>query len=233
MRKQYDLIHNTDWDVLVILDACRADYFSKAYKDYFEGGYQTVISSGSPTYKWVSETFPDYYDWIYCSGSPYINSKSQIDKGIKYNAREHFFTIDDVFLWGWGTIDGIGTVLPWNVNKSVLRHIPYDKKIIAHYMQPHCPYVGEVKLDIGNFGYAIQEFDKDFDYEPSKERIDLNRLPLAYISNLTFVLQSVRMMANSLSNKKIVITADHGEVFGKGHAMEVPETLEVPWLEIK
>lgn len=56
MQKQKNLINERDWDCLVILDACRYDYFEKVYEDYLSGDLRKVLSSGSCTEEWLNKT---------------------------------------------------------------------------------------------------------------------------------------------------------------------------------
>ena len=54
------------WDYLIILDACRYDYFESLHKDFFGGELEKRISLGSNTIEWCLESFKGYYlDVIY------------------------------------------------------------------------------------------------------------------------------------------------------------------------
>lgn len=41
-----------DWDLLIVLDACRFDSFRDAFNRYFEGELREVRSRGSCTPEW-------------------------------------------------------------------------------------------------------------------------------------------------------------------------------------
>ena len=154
MQKIYDqkeLIHTTDWDYLIILDACRYDYFEKVYKEFFrdiEGKYKIrflkVISPANNTIEWVKKVFGDRkYDIVYISGNPYINSKGY--RKLNFNASKHFKIIEDVWFYGWSR--KYRTVLPNKINSVATSYITKHKikqeKMIIHYMQPHIPYIYE------------------------------------------------------------------------------------------
>ena len=127
------------WDYLIILDACRYDYFSKVYKDYFLGELKKGISTGSSTPEWFKNSFLDFYaDVIYVSGNPYINSKQEIDECC---AKKHFFKVIDVWDFGWS--DKLGTVPPRKINEYLLNFRSFfpQKRFIIHYLQPHEPYL--------------------------------------------------------------------------------------------
>ena len=128
-----------DWDYLIVLDACRYDYFSYVYSFYFNGNLKKVFSPGSWTPEWCVKSFTEYYeDVIYISANPYINSKYSVSS---FDAKKHFYKVVDVWFFGWD--DKVGTVFPEEVNKSLLyfKEKHPDKRFIIHYLQPHAPYI--------------------------------------------------------------------------------------------
>ena len=148
-ESQLDLIRKMDWDYLIILDACRYDYFEKVYKKFFrdiEGRYKIrflkVISPGNWTVAWLKSVWGNkkYSNIIYVSGNPYINSKGLMKE---YDARKHFYKIIDVWYSGWDKKSN--TTHPEKMNEiaqKVISKYP-EKKVIIHYMQPHAPYISE------------------------------------------------------------------------------------------
>lgn len=139
---QKDLINEADWDYLIILDACRYDYFEKVYRNFFQGGgLQRVRSPGSCTEEWLKETFrnEDYRDLVYVSSMPHVNSKGIDVFGFK--AGDGFKDVIDVWDWGWDT--ELETVPPQKVNDGVakaLEKYPHSRMVV-HYAQPHGPYL--------------------------------------------------------------------------------------------
>jgi len=129
------------WDLLIVLDACRYDYFHSLCNRFFTGSLRKYISPGSCTIDWCMKFFLNYYsDIIYISGNPFINSKISI-KG--FNAKKCFFKIVDVWNSGWDY--NLGTVPPSEINKhffDMFRKFP-DKRYILHYLQPHAPYLSK------------------------------------------------------------------------------------------
>lgn len=137
-KKQKDLIERGEWDYLIVLDACRYDYFEDIYHDYLYGNLSKVISSGPVTPVWYKNTFTDFYhDIVYISANPNINSFSNYG----LDAEKRFAGIIDVWDWGWD--NNRKTVLPFKVKEGVKRaHEKFpDYKYIIHYMQPHGPYL--------------------------------------------------------------------------------------------
>jgi len=58
-------IMEEEWDYLIILDACRYDYFSAFWKNYFDGELEKRVSLGSCMLEWCLKSFKGYYPVIY------------------------------------------------------------------------------------------------------------------------------------------------------------------------
>lgn len=147
MEEKY--VMEEEWDYLIILDACRYDFFESIYKEFF--GYDNLEKAISPaieTIEWAEKSFKDFYeDIIYISTTPFINSKKGLsERGFYFNAKKHFYKVID--LWDWGWDHKIGTVRPEKVNEIALKEYQLhpDKRLIIHYMQPHAPYLSLEKL---------------------------------------------------------------------------------------
>jgi hypothetical protein len=140
----------SDWDVCLVLDACRYDVFSDVYDEYLDGTLEKRRSNGSSTPEWASRTFTNDHDIAYFSGNPFIN-----DLGIPLNelkwgascdyewtASRHISDVFDVWQSGWD--DSLRTIPPENLvsafrdNREAARRA--DRTVI-HYMQPHAPYL--------------------------------------------------------------------------------------------
>lgn len=145
MKKQP--IYKEDWDYLIVLDACRYDYFERIHKDYLDGDLEKKRSRGSHTTEWLEKTFTkEIKDVTYISTNPHVNGLGKpIKETSGYNsnwrATEVFDEVVDVWaddeLWN----DNLGTVLPEDVNKAALENNSTNRLII-HYIQPHEPYLG-------------------------------------------------------------------------------------------
>ena len=206
---QLKLIRETDWDVLIILDACRLDYF-KAYNP-IRGKLIPAYSPGSCTIEWLNAVFPGYYDFTYVSANPFVNSRRPIRE---YDARKHFKRIVDVWDWGWS--EELSTVPPWNVNKAVLENL--DRRMVVHYIQPHGPYIGEIKLTIRGRGVAPGDpmpHNDEIIRRVKRGEISVELLSRAYVGNLKLVLKYVEELVGRLPHRRIVITSDHGELLGE------------------
>lgn len=147
--KQVDLIREEDWDCLIVLDACRYDYFEKVYDDYFAGELHRVESVGSDTPSWLSGTFGDaecFEDVVYVSANPFINSDG-VEFVDGFNGSEVFDKVIDV--WDWKFNFNYMTVTPRVTSKAArLARIKYpESPMIIHFMQPHWPYLSRDRLE--------------------------------------------------------------------------------------
>lgn len=146
------------WDFLIILDACRYDYFARYCKDYFDKENLSIRkSAGSSTLHWRDKTFTDKYDDIvYISSNPFINSVGPIHG---FDGRDHFFEVVNVWQTHWDK--ELGTVLPEDITQSALKTIKRyqsTKRYIIHYLQPHAPY-----LTLESFQHAFPVPDVEHD----------------------------------------------------------------------
>lgn len=141
MENNYTRFKRDNWDFLIVLDACRFDFFSHFHKKFFDGILSEVHSLGSHTQEWSRNTFREYYDDIvYISSSPFVNSIVSI---AGFEARKHFYKVVDVWRFGWN--EKLGTVHPGTINHvflSLKDKYP-DKRFILHYLQPHAPYISK------------------------------------------------------------------------------------------
>ena len=222
-----------NWDFLVVLDACRFDFFEDYYKEkewLREGNLSQKTSRGSMSIEWLNRNFTDYYgDLVYVSANGFVSPYGDTHFGRKnFDSSEHFHHVYQLFM-----DDELqeGDVVPPEkvTEKAVEAAEEYpEKRIIIHYMQPHAPYLGN------NY------------YEPEKSLEDLqedvgdkNEIRNYYKANLDRVMTSVKDLLREL-NGKFVITADHGELLGDygglyrhPHSVYLPKLVEVPWLEIQ
>jgi len=128
------------WDYLIILDACRYDYFERLHGEYLDGKLEKRLSVGSSTNEWRDKSFPDYYDDIvYISANPQICAESAV---YGYTAGRHFCEVHEVWRDRWDR--NMGTVLPETLTDTAIEIIsgrPH-RRFIIHYLQPHAPYLG-------------------------------------------------------------------------------------------
>lgn len=239
-----DPVTDREWDNLIILDACRHDLFRELYQEEpLQGDLQsrTSVQSGTPGF--LSETFANdkFHDIVYVTGNPYVNTDLPSDT---------FHAVESVWQDGWD--DELHTVHPNTMAErtvEIANQYP-DKRIISHFLQPHAPFVGDVKLGQREM-FAIREQamgDKDARtrHRTPFELLDAGAVTHeevweAYRSNLKFAWPAVERLLSELPGLTAV-TSDHGNAMGErawpfpirvyGHPLGIliPALTQVPWL---
>jgi hypothetical protein len=225
-------IFSKDWDLCVVLDACRADELARL-KSEFEllTEVDTFDSLASCTWRWLPETIDKsntaLSDTAYISANPFTDEFCDGE----------FAHLDEVWRYAWS--EDKGTVLPRDVTNraiSYARHNEWDR-LLVHYLQPHVPFVNS-----DHFRASKQNFDLDRESPPDEwDRVtsgglDRETAITGYRDNLMSVLESVETLLTNIDAETAVITADHGEAFGEygiyGHP-DVPLgcLTTVPWVE--
>jgi len=222
LRRKRVKILDKDWKYLIIIDACRYDTFTKI--NHIDGKLSKIYSAGTETGGWFKNNFRGRKadDILYISGTPQV-SDMMLKKRV---GRNPFSKLINVWKWGWS--QDLGTVHPEKVNKTVLmlKDKEQYKRMIIHYIQPHSPFIGEPHLG------RIKWYEIKAGIRPIEE------VKMAYEGNLKLVLKHVEELIGKLDGK-IVITSDHGEMFGEygvySHhkGMYTRVLMEVPWLEIE
>jgi hypothetical protein len=233
-----------DWNNLVILDACRYDVFQEL--NTIPGVLERRISRGSNTREFLVENFKKHTacsrldNIVYVAGNPFVTMLLS----------EGPYKIYPVWDYGWD--DSIRTVPPSVIVRETLeaRAKNPDKRMIAHFMQPHEPFLSlGLDNDSGFSGLRNSVLEGRGEWEGGevwdlmeKGKLDREEVLKAYRNNLKLVLPFVQQLVNALSGKSVV-TSDHGQLFGErphvlypfrvyGHrnALHVRGLVEIPWL---
>lgn len=230
--KYGDSIWADEWDVLVILDACRYDAFEETFENqYWYENLESMYSVGSTSAEWMQKTFDTekYYseieNTVYISGNPFTDS---------FVPKQQFQHLEEVWRHNWD--EEHGTMMPQPLTDAAItaqREYSPDRLII-HYMQPHHPFVNYplTEMDVENFGHSnhTSEFDMIRNGTLSEETVWKR-----YIDNLEFVIQHCQTELFPNISGKTVLTADHGELFGEyglyehGWNIPFPPVKKVPW----
>jgi hypothetical protein len=226
-------VYECEWDVLVVLDACRADLlWSIAPVVGYLDTVETVRSVGSSSSEWLENTFLDHPE---TGHTAMVTGNTWTDR---YLYADAFAALDEVWKYAWD--DEVGTVPAGAVTDRAiaLARERSPKRLVVHYMQPHHPFVPD-PLD-GDEGMArTGEHSNTANPWVSLRRgeVSVERVWAAYEANLRYVLDEVAVLLNNVAGR-VAITADHGNLFGEwvlyGHPMEtpVPALLAVPWAEM-
>lgn len=139
-----------EWDYLIVLDACRYDFFEQIYSEYFTGDLEKRRSPGSATPEWAAKTFTGDHDITYLSANPFVNSlgipldelKWGASCDYQWAASEHIDTVVDLWKDAWD--DDLGAVAPETVTERARKwrdDVDEDSRMVIHYLQPHAPYL--------------------------------------------------------------------------------------------
>ncbi len=234
-------VMDEEWDTLILLDACRFDDFSEV--NTIEGDLQSRISKGVDSNEFIRENFlgNEFADTVYVTANPHV---SILDKSVF-----HDIITEPISDWDFE----YQCVKPETVTKFAKKaHQMYPhKRIIVHYMQPHDPPLGPIADDLrsqhqigGTDPNSNQSTDMRIMELVADGKIDEKRAHLAYRETLQIVLSEVTDLLEDVSGK-VVISSDHGEMFGEdpypflGKLYEHyknPKTIElckVPWLVVE
>lgn len=228
-------IYDLDWDLLIVLDTCRVDALAAVAGEYdfLPETIPAIRSVGSKTREWMTNTFTEEYaDEVANTG--YITFNGHSDELLTASDFEY---LGEVWRTHW-EID-LGGVPPRPITDYTIAtgRASDPEYLIAHYKQPHQPYVHLDGFDPTNrqddtandrsgvFGALIEgKFSREEIWD-------------AYLDELRWALDDVEILLDNIDADQVAITADHGECFGEwgvyGHhgCMLVPELVQVPYVD--
>ena len=222
----YRFFDENEKALMLILDACNWKAL-RLLRNWFN--IKVVRSRGSWTVQWLQYTFDEpLKDVVYVSANPYTY--------LLRNFREKFKRVIDLPLLCWDS--NYNTVHPRSVNMFVKERVKVgDKKLIAHYMQPHPPFIFETWLN--NFSHDFRNGKRELRvYELARKSFDIRReFVKAYMKNLEITMVYIESLIETIKrvdpNFKIVITSDHSEILhGAYHPLRVRRKfwLWIPWI---
>lgn len=139
-------IEEDDWDHLIVLDACRYDYFEKNYSAFLGGELEKVKSRASATPEWLTKTFDGFrYNIKYITANPFVNRRGLPINELTDNydsdwyAGDKFTEIREAWIEEWHEK---GTVHPEDLKEYAKENISEeDTQNIIHFIQPHRPFI--------------------------------------------------------------------------------------------
>lgn len=238
-------VFERDWDVLVVLDACRVDALRAVQDEYeFLDNIEATWSVGRTTVEWMSLTFRDSFR-SEISETAYVNGNVQFEKVFQERrapphanatpfypsfetyglvSESDFSYLDPVYEYAFD--DDLGVVPPRSMTDravDVWRNESPQRQIV-HYVQPHEPYIGVDDPP----QHALQKLGSG--------DIDRDQVWDCYLDTLRLVLDEVELLLENLDAETVVITADHGEAMGEwgfhSHNIGCPHPVvrKVPWV---
>jgi hypothetical protein len=158
-----------------------------------------------------------------------------------------------VHMWEHEWDSSLGTTPPEAITDEALRHANADEptRIVAHYAQPHVPYIGKERIGAWDSEVAantetdeLRDLFEEGSKRPTQAVIEKTRngefsdrqLKDAYRSNLDYVMSEVVRLVERV-NCPVVVTGDHGEHLGENgcylHEEDSVIVRQVPWLIVE
>ena len=203
----YEFFHENEKALLIVLDACNWRVLSSLKPDW---KINVVLSRGSSTTDWLKHTFTKpLKDVVYISANPYTF--------LLRNVRKNFKRVIDLPLIVWN--EKLNTVHPSSVNAFVKENIVTgENKIIAHYIQPHAPFLtrtwlNKYTVNLKEWGKKPMEFYELARKFPSLRKKIVPEIVRAYVSSLAVLLKYVEELIDFVKgDMKVIVTADHSEI---------------------
>lgn len=218
---QHQWLRDLDWDVVIVLDACRW----KTIDDVCEWPFDKARSPGTTTRQWLKEA----RDSGIFEGAHIVSGQGQYE------------TVDDL---GASSIDltpfhneydrRLQTVLP-----SVVLDRADDAQdqgktpLVAHVLPPHAPYIAKVgdewvlteptvdiwKRPSGSEGSVVSTDEKEFlspQVAMATGYVDMDRARAGYRASVQSTWEVVSEYIGQWVGEglTVVLTADHGETLG-------------------
>ena len=230
-------VYEREWDVLVILDACRVDLLEEVADEYpFVAQIGRFESLASMSEDWIRRNFGAQYAGetartAYVTGNPFSRTLDE----------STFAYLDEVWRYAWD--DDLHTIPARPVTDRAIdawrrRDEHGAKRMIVHYLQPHGPFVTAPELGARDLTEP-EEFGRGRGtlWDQAGYTIPRERVWRAYRENLRHVLDDVSLLLANMDAERVAISADHGNAFGEfgiwAHPFDVllPSIRQVPWVE--
>ncbi|WP_424017681.1 hypothetical protein ACOZ4N_17690 [Halorientalis pallida] len=226
-------VFERDWDVLVVLDACRYDLFEAfAPKHDVYDSFESVTSYysvASSTKFWVRRTFDERFSNT-ISKTHYVSGMGYADQLNSSRLQQ----LDHV--WRYAELPEAGSTRPEAVTDAGVQAIRNDEaeRVIIHYAQPHAPFLhclGRYNSKAGDGGNSQNVWNGLADGQ-----YDTDEVWRDYGQNLLRILDEVEVVIEE-ADGTVVVTSDHGNAMGEwgiyGHPghIPLPTIRKVPWAE--
>lgn len=229
---QLQRLDETDWDILLVLDACSVDVL-RAVADW---PVETVRSPASCT--------PEWLDAVDRSGV--FETAHVVSANAQYTKTNPAETLERYWESHWD--DDLSTVRPEPVLNRV-DSLAGKQPTVAHLQQPHWPYVAKLgqqwKIaypDIGPWSTENGDIDS-LQVAMARGHVDLSMARQAYQASVRSIWGTIRPYLNRWDeeSRTVIVTADHGETFGRLGELgfyehpcgcHIPPLVDVPWIEI-
>lgn len=227
----FERLDTIEWDLIILLDACRYDVLASIADDAVVTRVRSPASA-TPEFLSAADKTGIFDGTTYVSGNPQSgeHSPGEVDHVPVYEER-------------WD--EDLATVPPDPIYDIAEDYIQEGNRVIAHTLQPHYPHLscpGDQTAPVPG-GLHPRYFDNRFHNENLQALLangflDLKTARRSYKKSVKFAWQKASHFAAGLADDgyRVVVTADHGELFGEWGFVEhpmgvpVPSLVNVPWI---
>lgn len=226
-------IYEDDWDVLVLVDACRVDALRHVAGEY--NWFDDVDSRRSVAGRsddWMDRTFTKAHadevaSTIYVTGNPFAEEHVDDDA---------FAEVVHCYRSDWDDeLDAMPARPITDATVDLARERnPGDYRFVVHYMQPHFPSIPAARGDIsvGSFGRGGIWNRWSMVRSGKLSRFEVFE---AYLENLRYVLEEVDLLLSNLDADTVIVSSDHGTALGEGgvfghSGLPFQSVRQVPWV---
>jgi hypothetical protein len=231
-------LRTTDWDVVIILDACRYDVLADVATD------AAITCARSP-----ATATPRFLDQVadagVFDGTTYVSANPQTARRVPGED----VTLVNVHESGWD--DTLQTVPPKPVYAEARERVAPDTEVVAHTIQPHYPHICEFEGELRAVPNGLHPTELGLSKERegplriqsvlSRGVVNLELARRSYRAAVAYAWEQARAFAAELAVEgyTTVITSDHGELFGEWGFVEhpvdvpIPDVIKVPWLVVR
>lgn len=236
-------IYDEEWDLCVIIDACRADMFHEVADsyDWMVSESRTRRSVGAATRNWLRRTFTaDRQDKM--AQTDYVMGNAYADLILD---ADDFQTLDKVYEYAWDHEVGATPARAVTERGIDTARNGAGDRLIVHYLQPHFPSIPDhlgYNMNREAFrNHSLDEGGVEWDgVWPALENgeVTAERVWEAYRENLRYVLNEVELLLQNVDAENAILSSDHGNAFGEwwayGHpsGVFVPVNRNVPYVEV-
>jgi len=234
-----------EWEVLVIMDACRVDLLESVITEYdsLPNDVSSVWSQAACSIDWIEKTFNGYPDECqnvaYVTANPFAHHDASHAQSADLQDHPTLTCLRELYKTEWAEIDAEGdggsgtieTVPPERVTDHAIecwrnRERYGVDRMVVHYMQPHEPYItrpGWSQLDEEDDQAVLKNLvEEGFQAGTSPWKAMLEEGPVTvdefwavYQDNLRWVLDDVTERLLQNLDAETVLSADHGNGLGE------------------
>jgi len=238
-------VFERDWDLLLVLDACRVDALRTVASEYpFLNDVGRLWSVGSTSKEWIDRTFTEEYQdevkqTAYVTANPFSDQIrdppiNYLDynpvhetfvashSGLNRLVRDETLTADEFAFYdpAWYTIDTDTRGDRLDITTPFPDEITDRAIAVGREHNPDRMIVHYMQPHQPYLATALERgHTESWEHDPfgaiRSGEQSLTTVWGAYLDNLRYVLDHVEILLRNIDAPQVAITADHGELFGE------------------